>query len=264
LIACAQDPGSAALAEAASARGARTLSYGIRQPGEPAGRYDLEAFDLALNEQGGFSFQVQRGAAIYPVQLQVTGQHNVHNALAALAVAAELGQDMQEAAAALGAFQGTGRRFELRGQAGGVTVIDDYAHHPTEVRATLSAARERYPGRRIWAVWQPHTYSRSRTLLAGFATAFSPADVDQVLVTEIYPAREAAPADGFSSRQIVAALQHPQVRLSGDLAATGELLATEAHPGDVVLVLSAGDADRVSTTLLAHLNAQQAQENNHA
>ena len=114
------------------------------------------------------------------------------NALAALAVAHQLGLSPAQAGLALGEFQGTGRRFEVRGEADGIVVIDDYAHHPTKIRATLAAARLRYPGRRIWAVWQPHTYSRTRLLLAEFAAAFEQAD--EVVVTDIYPAREACPS----------------------------------------------------------------------
>ncbi len=104
-----------------------------------------------------------------------------------------------KAAQALGEFIGTGRRFEVRGEASGVIVIDDYAHHPTEIKATLAAAKARYPRRRIWAVWQPHTYSRTQALLNDFVHSF--ADADEVIVTEIYAARE--PKQAFSSREIV-------------------------------------------------------------
>ena len=116
------------------------------------------------------------------------GRHNVRNALAALAVAHWHGIKPQWAAAMLHDFKGAGRRFEVIGDACGVIVIDDYAHHPTEVAATLSAARLRYPTRRIWAVFQPHTYSRTQALLADYAHSFE--DVDQVIFLDIYAARE--------------------------------------------------------------------------
>jgi UDP-N-acetylmuramate--alanine ligase len=117
------------------------------------------------------------------VSLQVPGEHNVRNALAALSVAAWMGLPLQEAADALSEFTGTGRRFEVRGESKGVIVIDDYAHHPTEIRATLAAAKARYPDKKIWAVWQPHTYSRTQTLFFEFSRAFG--DADHVLVTEV-------------------------------------------------------------------------------
>jgi len=180
------------------------------------------------------------------VSLQVPGEHNVRNALAALSVAATLGLPLQEAADALGQFTGTGRRFEVRGERGGVTVIDDYAHHPTEIRATLAGARKRYPSRRIWAVWQPHTYSRTQMLFHEFTRAF--ADADEVLVTEIYASRE--PKQEFSSAEVVSAMPHSSARYSGSLADTTAYLRANLRPGDVVLVLSAGDADQVSADLL--------------
>jgi UDP-N-acetylmuramate--alanine ligase len=164
-------------------------------------------------------------------------------------VTSVLGLDLQHAARALEQFTGTGRRFELRGEAGGVLVIDDYAHHPTEIRATLSAARSRYPGRRIWAVWQPHTYSRTRTLFDGFATAFT--DADAVIVTEVYQARE--PQQDFSAEQVVKAMSHPAVQFIAGLAQVSDYLISHLSPGDVLLVLSAGDANQVSAQVLAHL-----------
>jgi UDP-N-acetylmuramate dehydrogenase len=200
------------------------------------------------------------------VELQTPGEHNVRNAAAALAVAHLLELPLAPAAAALSEFRGTGRRFEVRGEAGGVIAIDDYAHHPTEIRATLAAARERYPARRIWAVWQPHTYSRLQALFNEFASAFS--DADQVLVTEIYAAREAPPSLAFSASQVADAIrQHAakregkpkSVHFAASLPAAGELLRTQVRPGDVVLVLSAGDADVLSKELLAGLQAAENQ-----
>jgi UDP-N-acetylmuramate--alanine ligase len=127
-------------------------------------------------------------------------------------------------------------------------VVDDYAHHPTEIQATLAAARSRYPGRRIWAVWQPHTYSRTQTLLKDFAHSFS--EADEVIVLEVYAARE--PRQDFSSKQIVDLLPQP-AHFIANLEEVSNYLVSHLHPGDVVLVLSAGDADRVSTEVLAHM-----------
>jgi len=160
-----------------------------------------------------------------------------------------MGLSLKNAAIALGEFKGTGRRFQVLGEKRGVTVIDDYAHHPTEIRATLSAARARYPGRRLWAVWQPHTYSRTQTLFYEFSRAFL--DADEVLVTEVYAARE--PRQAFSSAEVVSAMPHPSAHFTNSLGETTEYLLKNLRSGDVVLVLSAGDADQVSANVLAGL-----------
>jgi len=188
-------------------------------------------------------------AGIFSVSLQVPGEHNVRNALAALSVAALMAIPLQEAADALSEFTGTGRRFEVRGESKGVIVIDDYAHHPTEIRATLAAAKARYPNRRIWAVWQPHTYSRTQTLFLEFTRAF--ADANEVLVTEIYASREAR--QDFSSAEVVSAMPHLSVRYTGSLEDTTKHLLKELRSGDVLIVLSAGDADQVSANVLKGL-----------
>jgi UDP-N-acetylmuramate--alanine ligase len=173
----------------------------------------------------------------------------VKNALAALCVIATLGLPLQEAADALGEFTGTGRRFEIRGERKGVTVIDDYAHHPTEIRATLAGAKARYPNHRIWAVWQPHTYSRTQTLFFEFSRAFG--DADEVLVTEVYASREAR--QEFSSAEVVSAMPHSSARYTGSLEDTTKYLLKHLRSGDVLLVLSAGDADQISTDVLKNL-----------
>ena len=138
-------------------------------------------------------FGATTGAASQPIAWgraasSCSGAHNVRNALAALAATSALGIAPEQTIAALAEYRGTRRRFELKGEAGGITVIDDYAHHPTEVRATLAAARDRYPGRRIVVYLQPHTYSRTRALLDDWADAFGDADI--VRIGEIYAARE--------------------------------------------------------------------------
>jgi UDP-N-acetylmuramate--alanine ligase len=156
---------------------------------------------------------------------------------------------LQEVADALAEFTGTGRRFEVRGERNGVVIIDDYAHHPTEIRATLAGAKARYPNGRIWAVWQPHTYSRTQTLFYEFSRAFT--DANEVLVTEIYASREAK--QGFSSAEVVSAMPHPSARYSGSLGDTKKYLLENLRPGDVVLILSAGDADQISSDLLKEL-----------
>jgi UDP-N-acetylmuramate--alanine ligase len=175
----------------------------------------------------------------------------VSNALAVLAVINCLALPLDQAAQALGLYSGTDRRFEVRGESHGVTVIDDYAHHPSEIRATLAAARSRFPKRAVWVVWQPHTYSRTRTFLNDFATSFN--DAEQVIVTDIYAAREALPANGFSSRDVVEVLKHPRAYYLPNFSQVADFLMKNLQPEAVVLVFSAGDANRVSELLLQKL-----------
>lgn len=247
------------------------IAYGVDNPGNT-----YQAHSLSPNLRGGYDFiavrrelpshgKVLPGNQRQAVHLQVPGRHNVQNALAALAVADQLGLDWARAAKTLDAYLGTERRFEVRGEVDGVIVIDDYAHHPTEIRATLQAARDRYPQRRLWAVWQPHTYSRTRTLLAEFAAAFGNraySPVDQIVVTAVYPAREPEPRDGFSAAEVVAQIDHPQVRYLPELSQVSNYLLDHLQNGDVVLVLSAGDASQVSLDVLKGLEAARGQKAN--
>jgi UDP-N-acetylmuramate--alanine ligase len=251
LLVCEDDPGASRLGREAAGWGVRVLSYGLQSQ-----EYDYRASALAVNRSGGFTFQASHAGRSAQVHLQVPGRHNASNALAALAAADQMGLVWDRAAQALEQFSGTGRRFEILGQVGGVTLIDDYAHHPTEIRSTLAAARSRYPRSRIWAVWQPHTYSRTRALLDQFRTAFE--DADWVLVTEIYAAREAAPRNGFSGKQAAGMIDRPQVKFTPALDQAAEFLLDHLESGDVVLVLSAGDAVRISAKVLEALQERQA------
>lgn len=249
LIACADEPGARRLLLEAKKLGRSTLAYSMNPLAETDLRPDAVAEAVTPNHHGGFTFTANVIGEAVIVALKVPGRHNVSNALAVLATVRLLGLDLAAAGQALSEFRGTGRRFEVRGEAGGVTVIDDYAHHPTEIRATLAAARSRYPGRRIWAVWQPHTYSRTQTLFDEFVSAFS--DADEVVVTEIYPSRE--PKQDYSSRKVVEAMRRPSAHFGNTLQETRDLLISRLRSGDVLLVLSAGDADQVSADVLAYL-----------
>ncbi len=184
--------------------------------------------------------------------LTVPGLHNVKNAAFALAVVAWHGGDLERAANAIAEFGGVGRRFELVGEAGGITVVDDYAHHPTEVAATLAAARQRYVGGRLIAVFQPHLYSRTQAL--GEAAGVELARADLVVVTEIYAARE-KPIPGVTGRLVADAVAAAGTEVMwvpdrGDLL---QSLATLLRSGDVVITLGAGDVTRVGPELLARL-----------
>ncbi|NJN17167.1 MAG: UDP-N-acetylmuramate--L-alanine ligase [Oscillochloris sp.] len=182
-------------------------------------------------------------------QLRLPGAHNASNALAALAVAALLQVDLTRASVALAEFRGTARRFEHKGEAGGVLLIDDYAHHPTEVRATLAAARAAYPERRLVVYLQPHTFSRTNALLDEWPEALANADL--LLVGDIYAAREtgdpAALAAILAERAAAAGVNARHV---GDTDAATTALIAAVQPGDLVLTLGAGDGDRVGMHML--------------
>ncbi|ABX06145.1 MAG TPA: UDP-N-acetylmuramate--L-alanine ligase [Herpetosiphon sp.] len=183
------------------------------------------------------------------VQLAVSGEHNVRNALLALAAAHSYGIDLAVAVAAIAHYQGAARRFEPKGQVGAVRVFDDYAHHPVEIRATLAAARKRFPAQRIVAYFQPHTFSRLEAFLADFQTAFEQADL--VRIGAVYGARETSKGD--PTAQIVAGMQHPNALAVGDLDQAFEQLLRDVQAGDVVLTLGAGDGVVVGERLVAAL-----------
>ncbi|RRR73696.1 MAG: UDP-N-acetylmuramate--L-alanine ligase [Candidatus Viridilinea halotolerans] len=218
--------------------------------------YDWTASGVEPTAMGGFRFDLWRYNRQRMAQqrlgtqvLALTGAHNVRNALGALAVAHLLGADLAAAAAAIANFRGTARRFELQGEAGGVVVVDDYAHHPTEVRATLAAARDRYPQRRIVAYLQPHTFSRTTSLREAWATAGEAADL--LLVGDVYAAREQGDA-AATSRDLVELMQAAGLAAHyvGPVAAAGAALVDLVRPGDLVLTLGAGDGDTVGRFLL--------------
>lgn len=244
LLACADDPGAARLAQEMTAH-CSVVTYGIK-----AGR--IKAVDPKPNTIGGYTFTVEFDETRLSVALQVPGLHNVYNAMAVLTAVWLEKLDLRLAAEYLGGFSGTARRFEILGEARKVIVIDDYGHHPTEIQATLIAAQARYPGREIWAVWQPHTYSRTRMLYPAFAGAFIQAE--HVVVTDIFASREQPPADGFSSKKVVDAMQHPDAHYIPDLQDAGAFLCENLNPGDVLIVFSAGDADQISRQVLNTLN----------
>jgi UDP-N-acetylmuramate--alanine ligase len=189
-----------------------------------------------------------------PLRLQVPGLHNLRNAVAALGVADALGAPLDRAVAALGQFQGVGRRFERLGEFAGVAVVDDYAHHPSELTATLSAARQAFPGRRLVAVFQPHLYSRTAAHGQAMGQALAAADV--VIVTEIYPARE-QPIAGVSGRQVADAAGRAGADASFEpvRADVSRTVYRALKPGDVVLTLGAGDITRVAPELVRWLSA---------
>jgi UDP-N-acetylmuramate--alanine ligase len=182
--------------------------------------------------------------------LSLPGRHNVSNALAAIAVGHHIGIPKQTMQNAVAAFRGAGRRFELVGEAAGVTVMDDYAHHPTEVAATIAAARERFAGRRLIAVFQPHTYSRTLYLREGFRTCFE--GLDALLIADTYAARETY-ADGMSSEALAKEVVRPRARFVPTFAAAAEEALRILKPGDVFFTIGAGPVDEVGPLVLEGL-----------
>lgn len=228
---------------------AEITTYGLG----PRARW--RAADLAANAAGGSDFRVlASGRSRGEFTLRIPGRHNVKNGLAALAVSDYLGIDLIEAGKTLAQFQGVERRFEVKGEAAEVMVIDDYAHHPTEIKATLAAARERYPERRVWAVFQPHTYSRTKALLSEFAASFG--DADQVVVTDIYPARETDDL-GVSSQALLATMNHPGTHYVGALLDVVTMLSQQLRGGDLLITLGAGDIYEVGEKVLARLKRRE-------
>jgi len=200
---------------------------------------------------GGLTYWVtKRGREWTTGKLSVPGVHNVLNACAALAVADIVGLDADLAADTLAKFRGVRRRFEVKGEARGITVVDDYAHHPTEVRATLDAARECYRDRRLWVVFQPHTYSRVEALFDQFAGSFDRAD--SVIVMDVYAARSRE-MPTISASALAGSIRHGDVRhIAGQDAIVTTLLG-EMREGDVLLTLGAGDGYLVGERVLAAL-----------
>ena len=218
---------------------------------------DLWAEDIRPNSQGGDDFIVmERGELLGIARLRVPGKHNVRNALMAIAVAHSIGIDFHHIRKGLAEFGGVGRRFQEVGTAGGVLVIDDYGHHPTEIEVTLAAAKQRFAGRTVWAVWQPHTYSRVKLHFDAFIDAF--ADADKAIVLGIYRSRERDTL-GMSNQLIVDSMDHPYARHIDTIEAAANYILDRISPDDVVITLSAGDGNRVGTLVLDGLHERMAQ-----
>lgn len=240
LVACADDAGALALAGRTAARGnTRVVLYGT------AGDAQLRLYD-----GGPGDVWVDTPAGRYALQLQVPGRHNALNAAAAFAVALELGVAPEAASGALSHFSGASRRFEFKGEGRGVRVYDDYAHHPTEVRAALAAARSVAGNQKVHVLFQPHLFSRTREFAGEFAEALNTADT--ALVLDIYPARE-DPIPGVSSKLI-----GDHLSSGGRLVSAADAvraIVAEAAPGDIVLTAGAGDVTAYGPLIVEALAA---------
>ena len=241
LVACADDDGARDLARRTRERGTtRVLLYGTSPE-----------VDVVLHDGGRGALTLETATGRYDVELQVPGRHNALNAAAAFAVALELGVAPEDAAAALGGFTGAARRFEYKGEGCGVRVYDDYAHHPTEVRAALAAARSVAGDQRVHVLFQPHLFSRTREFAREFAEALNAADTAWVL--DIYPARE-DPIPGVTS-QLIADHLGPNGHLVGPGADAVQAVLAAAGPGDIVLTAGAGDVTAYGPLLVEALTA---------
>ncbi len=230
----------------------RCMTYGIGQDS------DLRARDVAFSGMESSYEVVRGGRSIGRVVIKVPGMHHVLNSLAAVAVGLELEIPFQDIRDGLAQYSGVGRRFEVLGQCRGVTVVDDYGHHPTEIRATLQAARQAWPGSRLVVMFEPHRYTRTRALMDEFVEAFR--DVDSLWITGIYPASE-EPIVGVSGERLARNIRNRwggpvhYVEKTGDLP--GEVTPF-LKPGDIALTLGAGSIGRVGQRILSALRAREA------
>ncbi|WP_125775306.1 UDP-N-acetylmuramate--L-alanine ligase [Antribacter gilvus] len=249
LVACSDDPGARGVAGSVRAAGGQVVTYGT---GEGA---DVRVADVVSTGAGATA--VLRGELLgaegLALRLSVPGDHNVLNATAAVVSAVLLGVDAATAVAGAAAFTGTGRRFEARGEAGGVRVVDDYGHHPTEIEAVLRAARPVVGEGRLLVLFQPHLYSRTRIFADRFAEALAMAD--EVVVTGIYKAREDVDPE-VTSRTITDLVRGTPAHPVEDRLEAAHRVADLARPGDLVLTVGAGDVTELGDVILADLAAR--------
>ena len=247
IIACADDAGSHDVATAARAQGAEVVFYGTGDDADVL----LNNLDSGIGSR--FDLDLPGRETPLSVELRQPGLHNALNATAAIAVAHCLGADVDRAATGLAEYGGTRRRFEERGIAAGVRVIDDYAHHPTELRAVLNAARGVVTdGGRVWAIFQPHLYSRTMEFREEFGRALGLAD--EVVVLDVFPARE-DPVPGVTGALIADRVPHDHVTFEESFAAAVPFVAERVRPGDLVLTLGAGDVTILGPELLSALES---------
>lgn len=267
LIACADDPGALRLAQHADEDGLRVVTYGTGAPDSlPGGALVGEAhiqLTITARSASGTSAVLTRFEADdeqvrsqAPVNLEVAvpGDHMALNAAGAWAAGLELGVEANAMAQALGTFEGTGRRFENRGEAAGVRVVDDYAHHPTEIEALLATARRvaQERGGRVLVLFQPHLFSRTRDFAERFGTALGQADL--VIVTDVYPAREdQADYPGVSGSTVASRVPAGRARFVAGRREAARAVADQARAGDLVLTVGAGDVTELADVILERL-----------
>jgi UDP-N-acetylmuramate--alanine ligase len=245
---CKDDPQACAIMEEFQSTGMNIMSYSLSRDADYFAKISedmgtLPAFEIRYRQSA------EKVVSLGKVNLSIPGQHNILNATAAIGVIHQLGLPIQKALTALGEFTGAGRRFEILGECHQITIIDDYGHHPTEIAATLKAARVAYPDHRLWAVWQPHTYTRTQTLEKSFIEALNLAD--QALILKIYGAREENRE--YSAETIANALPEGKAVYKETFDEAIQDLLARLSPEDVAIFFSAGDATEVSRSVLSHL-----------
>lgn len=254
LVVCSDDHNCSRLIEHTLNAVKAIYTYGL-EPKSDDCLPDYWGGNLRIETNGAYAFDIYiKDVKQTRVHLRVPGRHNVLNALAAFSVADQLNLTHEQVKDALEKFNGVQRRFEIRGESAGVVVIDDYAHHPTEIRVTLSAVRERYPDREIWVVWQPHTYSRTSLLSDQFGKSFM--DADHVIITKVYAAREAVVDNSFEEK-LVQAVDHSDVHFYPTFDQIVQQLQNNIQPGSVLIVLSAGDGNLIGSSILESLSQRE-------
>ncbi|MDP2661029.1 MAG: UDP-N-acetylmuramate--L-alanine ligase [Dehalococcoidia bacterium] len=239
VLLCSDDPG------ARSVQDANSVTYGLG----PEAMW--RAVNIRSNGLGGNVFEVNRhGHDIGTFATPLPGMHNVANSLACVAAGILIGISPVALGRSIASFRGVARRFQFKAEVAGITVVDDYAHHPTEIRATLRAARERFGRRRLVCLFQPHTFSRTKLLMNEFKEAF--ADADEILIADIYAAREVN-TYGVTSADLASAVKHPRRQWIGSLQNARSYLAEQLKQGDVLLTVGAGDVDLVGDWVLKDL-----------
>lgn len=226
----------------------RRVTYGM------TAQADISASDIRYTDNFGAVFTVSKsGEILGEISMPVPGQHNIYNALAATAVALELEVPFEKIAESFSNFKNANRRFQFKGEANGISVVDDYGHHPTEITATLSAAKNGSNGRRTVVIFQPHRYSRTKELMAEFALCFNNADV--LYVTDIYAASE-QPMEGITAEILVENIKkygHKNATYVGDVENAADKVIGNLQEGDLVITLGAGTITRLSDEILEKL-----------
>ena len=250
-VLCLDDPLTASLQENVTSDQVHLIRYGTSTEA------DYQALQIKIHAgQPQFTLHHRQDQEVLQdlgtLTLNLAGHHNVLNATGAMAVVHQLGLPIEEAKHALSEFTGVDRRFEILGTQKGITIIDDYGHHPTQLAATLAAARSSYPEHRVWAVWQPHTFSRTMALEEAYIKALNLAD--KALVLKIYSAREENP--GYSAEKIAQRLPKEKAQYCYDFDTAIGILLANLKKGDVLIVFSAGDATYISQALYQALKQE--------